>query len=136
MSAAHVLKQARRSAVRISGATSSSTARRIPESTFYVCCINLAICARTSPSTAKIEIQQRIAGPPNITPRTKEALASATKHDARIVLIDGEKLATRMIDHGLGVTLEAGYEVKRIDAGSFAKAQTPTQNPNFRFFSG
>ena len=38
---------------------------------------------------------------------TKEALASATKHDARIVLIDGEKLATLMIDHGLGVTLAA-----------------------------
>ncbi len=52
---------------------------------------------------------------------TKEALASATKHDARIVLIDGEKLATLMIDHGLGVTLEATYEVKRIDSDYFAE---------------
>lgn len=52
---------------------------------------------------------------------TKEALASATKHDARIVLIDGEKLATLMIDHGLGVTLEASYEVKRIDSDYFAE---------------
>lgn len=51
---------------------------------------------------------------------TKEALASATKHDARIVLIDGEKLATLMIDHGLGVTLEATYEVKRTDSDYFA----------------
>ncbi|MEY2879622.1 MAG: hypothetical protein RLZZ15_2002 [Verrucomicrobiota bacterium] len=52
---------------------------------------------------------------------TKEALASATKHDARIVLIDGEKLATLMIDHGLGVTLEASYEVKRIDSDYFSE---------------
>ena len=52
---------------------------------------------------------------------TKEALASATKHDARIVLIDGEKLATLMIDHGLGVTLEASYDVKRIDSDYFAE---------------
>lgn len=50
---------------------------------------------------------------------TKEALASATKHDARIVLIDGEKLATLMIDHGLGVTLAASYEVKRVDSDYF-----------------
>jgi restriction system protein len=52
---------------------------------------------------------------------TKEALASATKHDARIVLIDGEKLATLMIDHGLGVSLAASYEVKRIDSDYFAE---------------
>lgn len=52
---------------------------------------------------------------------TKEALASATKHDARIVLIDGEKLAMLMIDHGLGVTLEASYDVKRIDSDYFAE---------------
>ena len=52
---------------------------------------------------------------------TKEAVASATKHDARIVLIDGEKLATLMIDHGLGVTLQASYDVKRIDSDYFAE---------------
>lgn len=52
---------------------------------------------------------------------TKEARLSADKHDARIVLIDGEKLATLMIDHGLGVTLEATYEVKRIDSDYFAE---------------
>jgi len=52
---------------------------------------------------------------------TKEALASATKHAARIVLIDGEKLATLMIDQGLGVTLAASYEVKRIDSDYFAE---------------
>ena len=41
--------------------------------------------------------------------------------NARIVLIDGEKLATLMIDHGLGVTLEASYDVKRIDSDSFSE---------------
>ena len=51
---------------------------------------------------------------------TKEAVASATKHDARIVLIDGEKLASLMIVHGLGVTLQASYDVKRIDSDYFA----------------
>ena len=52
---------------------------------------------------------------------TKEALASVNKHDARIVLIDGEKLANLMIDHSLGVTLEASYEVKRIDSDYFSE---------------
>lgn len=52
---------------------------------------------------------------------SKDALASATKHDARIILIDGERLATLMIDQGLGVTLEATYEVKRIDSDYFAE---------------
>ncbi len=37
------------------------------------------------------------------------------------MLIDGEKLATLMIDHGLGVTLAASYEVKRIDSDYFAE---------------
>jgi restriction system protein len=52
---------------------------------------------------------------------TKEAVSSATKHDARIVLIDGEKLATLMIEHGLGVTLQASYDVKRIDSDYFTE---------------
>ena len=32
------------------------------------------------------------------------------------MLIDGEKLAELMIDFGVGVTTEASYEIKRIDA--------------------
>jgi restriction system protein len=37
------------------------------------------------------------------------------------VLIDGEKLATLMIDHGLGVTTVASYDVKRIDSDYFSE---------------
>ena len=53
---------------------------------------------------------------------SKEAESSAHKHDAKIVLMDGEKLANLMIDHGLGVTLEASYDIKRIDSDYFAEA--------------
>jgi len=55
---------------------------------------------------------------------TKEAVNSATKHDARIVLVDGDRLATLMIDHGLGVTLQASYNVKRIDSDYFTDAES------------
>jgi restriction system protein len=40
----------------------------------------------------------------------------------RIVLIDGEKLANLMIDHGVGVTLEASYAIKRVDPDYFGDA--------------
>lgn len=38
----------------------------------------------------------------------------------RIVLIDGERLAELMIEHGLGVSTVATYEIKRIDSDFFA----------------
>jgi restriction system protein len=37
------------------------------------------------------------------------------------VLIDGELLTDLMIDHGLGVTTVAAYELKRIDSDYFAE---------------
>jgi restriction system protein len=39
----------------------------------------------------------------------------------RIVLIDGERLADLMIEHGLGVSTVARYEVKRIDSDFFSE---------------
>lgn len=39
--------------------------------------------------------------------------------DPRVVLIDGVQLAEYMIEHNLGVTTKAVYEVKRIDADYF-----------------
>lgn len=39
----------------------------------------------------------------------------------RIVLIDGERLAELMIEHGLGVSTVARYEVKRIDSDYFSE---------------
>ena len=47
---------------------------------------------------------------------TGEARDYVSKIDNKIALIDGEKLAELMIDHNLGVSLMASYEVKRIDA--------------------
>ncbi len=40
----------------------------------------------------------------------------------KVVLIDGEMLSNLMIDHGVGVTPEAAYEIKRIDSDYFNEA--------------
>ncbi len=39
----------------------------------------------------------------------------------KIVLIDGQMLAELLIDHGVGVSTEATYEVKRIDSDYFSE---------------
>lgn len=39
--------------------------------------------------------------------------------DTKIILVGGQQLAELMIDHGVGVTLESTYEVKRIDSDYF-----------------
>ena len=41
--------------------------------------------------------------------------------DSKIILIDGEELASLMIDHNVGVTLERTYEIKRVDADFFTE---------------
>jgi restriction system protein len=45
---------------------------------------------------------------------TKEALSFITKIGSKIVLIDGNQLAQLMIDHNVGVSVAASYEIKRI----------------------
>ena len=40
----------------------------------------------------------------------------------KVVLIDGEMLANLMIDHGVGVSLQRSYEVKRVDSDYFSEA--------------
>ncbi len=40
----------------------------------------------------------------------------------KVVLIDGETLASLMIDHGVGITPEASYEIKRVDSDYFDEA--------------
>lgn len=53
-----------------------------------------------------------------------EAQAYARKqHTTKIVLVDGQALAELMIDHNLGVTPIARYEIKRIDSDFFADAE-------------
>jgi restriction system protein len=39
----------------------------------------------------------------------------------KIVLIDGERLANLMIEHGLGVTTVATYDIRRLDSDFFAE---------------
>jgi len=50
---------------------------------------------------------------------TKEAEQYVEKIDSRIVLINGVRLAGLMIDHDVGVTKVASYELKRIDSDYF-----------------
>jgi restriction system protein len=38
----------------------------------------------------------------------------------RVILIDGEHLAQLMIEHGVGVSVAATYQLKRIDSDFFA----------------
>lgn len=52
---------------------------------------------------------------------TNEAVDYVRKqHACKIVLIDGESLASLMIEYNLGVTIESTYFVKRIDSDYFA----------------
>lgn len=50
---------------------------------------------------------------------TKEAEDFASKIDNKIVLIDGDRLAGLMIDHDVGVSRVAQYDIKRIDSDYF-----------------
>lgn len=50
---------------------------------------------------------------------TKEAEDFANKIDNKIVLIDGDRLAELMIDHDVGVSQVAQYDIKRIDSDYF-----------------
>lgn len=50
-----------------------------------------------------------------------EARDYVSKIDSKIVLIDGEKLAELMIDHSVGVSPMASYEVKKIDTDYFTE---------------
>jgi restriction system protein len=44
----------------------------------------------------------------------------ASRIDSKIVLMDGETIAQLMIDYGVGVSLLASYELKRIDTDYFS----------------
>jgi len=52
---------------------------------------------------------------------SREALDYARNIDTKIILIDGPTLAEFMIDHEVGVTTEATYELKRIDSDYFSE---------------
>jgi restriction system protein len=50
---------------------------------------------------------------------SREALDFVSRIDSNIVLIDGQSLAQHMIDHSVGVSTIASYEVKKIDSDYF-----------------
>ncbi len=52
---------------------------------------------------------------------SKEALDFASRVDSKIVLMDGDTLVRHMIDHNIGVTPSASYEVKKIDTDYFTE---------------
>lgn len=50
---------------------------------------------------------------------SKEAAEYASAIDSRIILIDGNELATLMAEHNLGVSVVGQYEVKKLDTDYF-----------------
>ncbi len=52
---------------------------------------------------------------------SSDAQEYASRIDTKIVLIDGDRLAELMIDHNLGVSPMANYEVKKIDTDYFTE---------------
>ena len=50
---------------------------------------------------------------------TKEALDYVKNIDSKIILIDGQRLAELMIEHNVGVSPVASYEIKKIDTDYF-----------------
>jgi restriction system protein len=52
---------------------------------------------------------------------SSEAQQYASMIENKVVLIDGETLAKLMIDHGVGVSPIAAYEIKRVDSDYFTE---------------
>jgi len=52
---------------------------------------------------------------------SRQAREYVEKIDNKIVLIDGEQLTQFMIDHNIGVTPFALYEIKKIDSDYFSE---------------
>jgi restriction system protein len=50
---------------------------------------------------------------------TKEATDYVKTIDAKIVLLDGERLTRLMIEHKLGISSVQIYEIKRVDSDYF-----------------
>lgn len=50
---------------------------------------------------------------------SRDAVDYAEAIDTKVILIAGARLAELMIEHGVGVTTEATYEIKRIDVDYF-----------------
>ena len=78
---------------------------------------------QSSAAAAPVQIDFNVAGfgptPGTTSSFTKEGVAFAAAMDSKIVLIGGEELVALMIDHNIGVTPVASYEIKRVDTDYF-----------------
>jgi len=54
---------------------------------------------------------------------SKDAIEYAGRLDDSVVLIDGVRLAELMIEYGIGVSVSANYEIKRVDSDYFPELQ-------------
>jgi restriction system protein len=59
----------------------------------------------------------------------KPAREYAESIDAKVVLIDGPKLAEYMVDYGIGVTRVREYEIKAVDNDFFEADEESTEPP-------
>ncbi len=50
---------------------------------------------------------------------SRDAYEYAKLIDSKVILIDGERLSTLMVDHNVGVSLVGTYELKRVDSDYF-----------------
>jgi len=52
---------------------------------------------------------------------SREALGYADAANPRVILVDGKQLAELMIDHGVGVSVETTYRIRRVDLDYFGE---------------
>jgi len=58
---------------------------------------------------------------------SSDAVAYAESVTPRVVLVDGEDLAELMIDHGVGVTVDTSYELKKLDRDYLGDEEPPSE---------
>ncbi len=58
---------------------------------------------------------------------SREAREFADAVNPRVILVDGKHLAELMIDHGVGVTVETTYRIRRVDLDYFGVEDAPRE---------
>ena len=52
---------------------------------------------------------------------SKDAVDYASRIDSRIILIDGDRLASLLVDYNVGVSVAGSYEVKKLNLDYFTE---------------
>lgn len=89
-----------------------------------------AAVARLDDDLAAELVERILAAPPDFLERVIVELLTAMgyKSSKRIVLMDGDELARRMIRHGVGVRVRATHVVRRADEEYFVKQKSDRQD--------